>query len=115
MVFNLLANARQAIRGAGRGEGRVRLSTRREDDGIAVTVADDGPGVLPGIAERIWEPFFTTKPEGEGTGLGLAICRRIVELHGGTLSLAPGGPGAAFVIRLPAGDGAARSDGATGS
>ena len=115
VVFNLLANARQAIRGAGRGEGRVRLSTRREDDGIAVTVADDGPGVPPDIAERIWEPFFTTKPEGEGTGLGLAICRRIVELHGGTLSLAPGGPGAAFVIRLPAGDGAARSDGATSS
>jgi signal transduction histidine kinase len=101
VLFNLLANARQAIRGSGRGGGLIRVATRRDGEELEVRVSDDGPGIPPEVAPRIWEPFFTTKPEGEGTGLGLAICRRIVELHGGTLALDPGGPGAAFVIRLP--------------
>jgi signal transduction histidine kinase len=104
VVFNLLANAQQAIRAGRRGSGRIRLSTRREAGEIVVSVEDDGPGIPVEIAERIWEPFFTTKAEGEGTGLGLTICRRIVESHGGSLTLQTGrGEGTAFLIRLPIG------------
>jgi signal transduction histidine kinase len=102
VIFNLLTNAHQAIRAAGRTDGRIRLSTRLEAAEIVVNVEDNGPGIPGEIAGRIWEPFFTTKPEDEGTGLGLAICRRIVESHGGTLTLQSGrGEGAAFIIRLP--------------
>ncbi|MCX5794174.1 MAG: ATP-binding protein [Elusimicrobia bacterium] len=102
VIFNLLTNAHQAIRAARRADGRIRLSTRREDGEILVRVEDNGPGIPADIAERIWEPFFTTKPEGEGTGLGLAICRRIVDSLGGSLTLQSGrGEGAAFLIRLP--------------
>ncbi|MDD5629796.1 MAG: ATP-binding protein, partial [Elusimicrobia bacterium] len=101
VIFNLLTNAHQAIRAARREGGRIRLSTRREGEEIVVSVEDNGPGIPAEIAQRIWEPFFTTKPEGEGTGLGLAISRRIVEDSlGGALTLRPGS-GAAFLIRLP--------------
>jgi len=102
VIFNLLTNAHQAIRGARRTDGSIRLSTRLESGQIVVSVEDNGRGIPAEIAGRIWEPFFTTKAEGEGTGLGLAICRRIVESHGGTVTLQPGrSEGAAFVIRLP--------------
>ena len=54
---------------------------------MAVEFADTGEGIKAENMEKIWEPFFTTKPEGKGTGLGLAICRRIVEEHGGTIEI----------------------------
>ena len=102
VVFNLLTNAHQAIRATGRTDGRIRLSTRREAGEIVVSVEDNGPGIPAEIAERIWEPFFTTKPEGEGTGLGLAICSQIVKASEGSLTLESGRDGgAAFLIRLP--------------
>jgi signal transduction histidine kinase len=102
VVFNLLSNAGQAIRGSGRKDGRIRLRSRLEGGSATVSVEDNGPGVPYEHAERIWEPFFTTKPAGEGTGLGLAICRQIVAHHGGKLSLeaAPEG-GAIFRVQLP--------------
>lgn len=93
VLANLLANAAQAgarsveIRGAA-ARGEVRL-----------TVRDDGPGVAPGVGERLFDAFATGR-EG-GTGLGLALSRRIVERHGGSLALVAGGPGATFEIRLP--------------
>jgi signal transduction histidine kinase len=70
------------------------------DDGVAVTVADDGPGVSMEPAEQVFEPYVSTKDS--GLGLGLAICRRIVEAHGGRIT-ANNGPngGAVFTVRLP--------------
>jgi signal transduction histidine kinase len=65
-------------------------------------VADNGPGIEPETAERLFEAFFTTKPE--GLGLGLSICRSIAEAHGGALSYASTpGKGAEFRLHLPAG------------
>ncbi len=102
VLFTLLTNAYQSIRAAGRMDGCIRLSTRREACEIVVNFEDNGSGIPAKIAERIWEPFFMIESECEGTGLDLAVCRRIVESHGGSLALQSGrGEGAAFLIRLP--------------
>ena len=102
VFVNLINNAAQAIAATGR-PGTVTVRARAWLDGVAVDVADTGPGVPPQIAERIFEPFFTTKREGEGTGLGLSICQGIVKEHGGRLSLqSTGRPGATFTVELPA-------------
>ena len=86
----------------------VRITVRADADGpphdrtIQVSVRDNGPGLSPEARRKAFEPFFTTKSE--GTGLGLAICSRILEAHGGGLSLADASPGggAEFVLILPA-------------
>jgi two-component system NtrC family sensor kinase len=99
VMVNLIVNATQAVQGS----GKVVIHTGPGTPGrVVVSVADDGPGVPAGIAERIFEPFFTTKPEGQGTGLGLSICYRIAEEHGGSIrleNLREGG--ARFVVDLP--------------
>jgi two-component system NtrC family sensor kinase len=102
VFVNLVNNAAQAIAATGR-PGIVTVRARAWLDGVAVDVADTGPGVPPEIAERVFEPFFTTKREGEGTGLGLSICQGIVKEHGGRLSLQSAGrAGATFTVELPA-------------
>jgi two-component system sensor histidine kinase PilS (NtrC family) len=101
LTWNLLANAAQAIREAGKGGG-VRVSCAPDRDGGAtLEVADDGPGLPPGAAARIFTPFYTTKPA--GTGLGLAVVHRIVDAHGGAIAVdSTPGQGARFTVRLPA-------------
>jgi signal transduction histidine kinase len=66
-------------------------------------VEDDGPGVAPEIRDRILDPFFSTKPEGEGTGLGLSVTRTIVDAHGGELTFEfPAGGGTVATVWLRA-------------
>ncbi len=107
VFLNLVVNAAQAIEEklAGRGgRGEIRISTRREEDAVVVEIADDGPGIPPELLDRIYEPFFTTKPVGKGSGQGLALARTIVGRHGGSLECASEpGAGARFTIRLPLG------------
>ena len=68
---------------------------------VFIEVSDTGEGIEADNLERVWEPFFTTKPEGKGTGLGLAICRRIIQEHGGTIKvLSDGIPGKGTTIQL---------------
>ena len=97
-LLNLLRNAVEA---AGEG-GHVSVEVQ-EDGGLArLVVSDDGPGVPEEAAERIFEPFYSSKDD--GTGLGLAIARRVAEAHGGSLSLEPlpaGHPGARFILEIP--------------
>jgi len=78
----------------------VRLA--REGNEAVLRVADNGPGIAPGLRERVFDPFFSTKPDGEGTGVGLALCRTIAKAHGGSIAVeeTPGG-GATLVVRLP--------------
>ena len=100
VVLNLLSNAAQALRDAERGK-RVRLTCEPGPGGGALlSVEDDGPGIGAADVGRVFTPFFTTKAR--GTGLGLAVVQRIVDAHGGSVSLqsAPG-EGARFVVRLP--------------
>ncbi len=78
------------------GAGRVTVRA----DTARLEVADDGPGISPGNAARIFEPFFTTRRDRGGTGMGLAIVRRMLEVHGASIDLAPGALGARFVIEF---------------
>jgi signal transduction histidine kinase len=66
-----------------------------------VAIQDSGPGIPPDIAARIFEPFYTTKVKGEGTGLGLSISARIVEKHGGKISVDSRPGRTRFEVRLP--------------
>jgi signal transduction histidine kinase len=95
VFWNLLVNAAQAMRMG----GTLSVETRRTGEGAEVRVRDTGPGIPPALRPRIFEPFVTTKPG--GTGLGLAIVRRIVEDHGGRITVsADGGMGTCFVLSL---------------
>jgi len=94
---NLLENA---IRHGG-PEARIIVSLAIDGVGAVLTVADDGPGISPANAERIFTPFFTTARRQGGTGLGLAIVRSLVEAHGGAIRLLPTDQGAVFEVRLP--------------
>lgn len=98
VLGNLLVNAAEA--------GAHHVAVRSEVDGgfAHVLVRDDGPGVEPGLHDRLFDPFATGRAN--GTGLGLAISRRIAERHGGWLALvSSAGPGATFDLRLPLGKG----------
>jgi signal transduction histidine kinase len=66
---------------------------------LLLEVSDDGPGITAENRLRIFEPFFTTKPS--GTGLGLALVKRVVETHGGVVTLHSGATGATFALALP--------------
>jgi signal transduction histidine kinase len=104
VFLNLLLNAAEAMPDG----GELRISSevvRGQENGtriIRVEVADEGPGVRPEVADKIFEPFFSTK--GQGTGFGLPLALSTVEDHGGTLRLeesVPEGSGAVFVVELP--------------
>ncbi|AKF83882.1 cyclic nucleotide-binding protein [Myxococcus fulvus 124B02] len=95
---NLVDNAIDAMG----GKGHLTVRTAKDADALLVEVVDDGPGVPPELLERIWEPFFTTKPMGQGTGLGLDIIRRvIVDRHHGDVRVESKPGRTAFQIRLP--------------
>lgn len=87
---------------------RVRVEATRRSDGVVLAVHDDGPGIDTGIAERVFEPFFTTRAD--GTGLGLAMARTVARAHGGELTLVPSERGARFEMRLPLADDILPSD-----
>jgi PAS domain S-box-containing protein len=100
VILNLILNAEQAMRAAHRG-GTLTVTTDQVDESVTIEIQDDGPGVPPALAGRVFEPFFSTKEVGEGTGLGLSIAMGIAEAHGGTLTLVPTDKGACFRLSLP--------------
>ena len=96
VFLNMVANACQATdekrrNAVGSGENAepyipsLLLSTRRGEDSAEMSIRDNGDGIPPDIADRIFNPFFTTKPPDQGTGLGLSICNDIVRGHGGNI------------------------------
>jgi signal transduction histidine kinase len=92
LFLNLFTNANDAMPEG--GTLTIRVTERPEEKQIYIEIADTGVGIPPEILHKVFEPFYTTKPEGKGTGLGLAICRRIAQGHGGTLNItSEGAPG----------------------
>ncbi|HEX5452503.1 MAG TPA: ATP-binding protein [Stellaceae bacterium] len=101
VLVNLVTNALEAMAAVSDGPRRLTIRTALDGDEAVVSVADSGPGLMPGEASQIFDSFYTTKPD--GIGVGLAISRSIVEAHGGTLWVAPApGLGAEIAFRLPA-------------
>jgi signal transduction histidine kinase len=100
VFLNLINNAAQAIES---GTGELTLTTRVEDaQHVAVEIADNGKGIPPEIMSKIFDPFFTTKAVGKGTGLGLSISYKIIEQHGGKISVdSTVGKGTRFTVVLP--------------
>lgn len=98
-MLNLIVNAEQAL--AGRPGGTIRVELALPPGFVVVRVSDNGPGVDPALAERLFEPFTTSRSRDESSGLGLAVARQIAELHGGTLTLEHADAGACFAMRLP--------------
>ena len=97
MLFNLLRNALDA---SPRGSRiTVKLATNGSD--VELAVHDEGPGIPEAQHDLIFEPFFTTKQPGHGTGLGLTIVHRIVQAHGGRITVQNGTRGACFTITVP--------------
>jgi PAS domain S-box-containing protein len=102
VFLNLITNAEQAMERSERDKQRLIVRTRRAANAVRIEVEDTGPGIPPNLLERIFNPFFTTKPTGSGTGLGLSISLGIVREHEGRIwaeNTAQGG--ARFVIELP--------------
>ena len=101
VLVNLVLNAVQAMRAT--GGGTLTLTLDRHSGGVRARVADTGPGITPAHRRRLFDPFFTTRPD--GAGLGLFSCRRIIQAHGGTIGMRarPGG-GTQFTVWLPHAD-----------
>ncbi len=100
VFLNLINNAAQAIESS---SGEITVNTRTEGaDHVAVEISDNGKGIPPEIMSKIFDPFFTTKAVGKGTGLGLSISYKIIEQHGGRISVdSIVGQGTRFTIVLP--------------
>jgi signal transduction histidine kinase len=107
VILNLLNNAfYYALEGSGLSEGdhqpKVILRTQKREKNVAIIVEDNGKGIPESIKDKIFQPFFTTKPTGQGTGLGLSLAYDIVKAHGGELTVeTKEGQGTTFFILLP--------------
>jgi len=101
VFLNILNNAYDAVHEVGR-PARIEIMSTKAGQGVEVSFRDNGPGISD--STRIFDPFFTTKEVGKGTGLGLSICYGIVKEHGGEILCHNNsdGPGASFIVRLPA-------------
>jgi two-component system, NtrC family, C4-dicarboxylate transport sensor histidine kinase DctB len=100
-ILNLMTNAEQAL--AGRPQAAITVALRDESGGVALRVADNGPGIPHALRTQVFEPFFTTHSRSDFAGLGLSAARRIAMRCGGTLDLEESAAGASFVMRLPKG------------
>ena len=98
VLLNLGVNARDAMPEG----GRLEITARADEDAVELRVSDTGTGIDPAIADRIFEPLFSTKEAGKGTGLGLSVVAAVVTDHGGTIAVRNGtNKGAIFEVRLP--------------
>ena len=111
VFLNLMTNASDAMPQGGKLIVRVQAQADDGTKSVRVELADSGSGIAPADREKLWEPFFTTKPEGKGTGLGLAICRRVVEAHRGSIAIDSRlGEGTTVRIILPATNGSSKTN-----
>jgi signal transduction histidine kinase len=108
VILNLITNAFYAVNEKKKQqqegyEPAICVSTKKVGGKVEVKVSDNGNGIPQKILDKIFQPFFTTKPTGQGTGLGLSLSYDIVKAHGGELKVETReGNGSDFVIHLPA-------------
>ena len=97
VLVNLTKNALQAT-----PNGAVTVAVEDRGNTVALIVSDTGPGMPPDVMEKLFQPFFTTKPKEQGTGLGLAFAKSVVSAHGGTIGVSSQvGSGSTFIVLLP--------------
>ena len=107
VIINLVSNAFYAIVAKSKEAGddfspAVSVSTKKTNDHVEIKVTDNGGGIPQDIVDKIFQPFFTTKPTGQGTGLGLSLAYDIVKAHGGELKVGTNQKeGAEFIVQLP--------------
>ncbi|MDE3213310.1 MAG: hypothetical protein KGM98_08755, partial [Bacteroidota bacterium] len=109
VILNLINNAFYAVSVKEKGFGEdshyepgIRVSTSLKDGNIEIRVADNGSGISKQILDKIFQPFFTTKPTGVGTGLGLSLSYDIIKAHEGDIKVeSREGEGTEFIIQLP--------------
>jgi signal transduction histidine kinase len=107
VVLNLINNAFYAVdekkKLSQNGyEPKVSVSTKKNSGKVEIKVSDNGNGIPQKVLDKIFQPFFTTKPTGQGTGLGLSLSYDIVKAHGGELKVeTKEGEGTTFIIKLP--------------
>ena len=106
-ILNLITNAFYAVNEKKKHEGEnyeptVLVSTKKLKDGVEISIKDNGNGIPQKVIDKIFQPFFTTKPTGQGTGLGLSLSYDIVKAHGGELRVeTKDGEGATFIVEIP--------------
>ncbi|MDG5815266.1 ATP-binding protein [Chitinispirillales bacterium ANBcel5] len=109
VIINIMTNAVQSIKeekervnALGRAyNGFISISTKKQDEVVLISIADNGKGIPREIKNKVYDPFFTTRAPGQGTGLGLSICYRIVEEHGGKLFFDSFDGMTTFYVALP--------------
>jgi len=95
-------NSNQQKQQLGNYVGDISVVTKRLGKQISITVSDNGNGILQKILDKIFQPFFTTKPTGQGTGLGLSLSYDIIKAHGGEIKVnTKENDGSEFIIELP--------------
>lgn len=100
LIMNLLTNAIDALDGI--KNGYIHIETQDGENEVVLRVSDNGCGIAPENIEKIYDPFFTTKPQGKGTGLGLYIIMGIVKSFGGVVQVeSQKGLGTSFIFRFP--------------
>ncbi len=99
VILNLLNNANDAV--SLLSERWVRLDVVDGGSEIEIKVTDSGPGIQKEIRDKLFSPFFTTKPSGKGTGLGLSIVSKMIQSHHGSIWVDPSSPNTCFIVKLP--------------
>jgi signal transduction histidine kinase len=108
VILNLINNAFYAVSERQRADGvgyeaAVTVATKKTGDKVLISVGDNGNGIPQNIVDKIFQPFFTTKPTGQGPGLGLSLAYDIVKAHGGEIKVrTEDGMGSEFLIVMPA-------------
>jgi two-component system NtrC family sensor kinase len=101
VFVNLISNARDAITQAGRRDGLIRVSVREHMGSVVVSITDNGCGMSDSVMQKIFDPFYTTKPVGKGTGLGLSISWGILKNMGAEIEVeSEPGTGTEFKIHF---------------
>jgi signal transduction histidine kinase/ActR/RegA family two-component response regulator len=106
VLINILVNSQQAVDGIeGDRQINIRAFPGQNDKNVIISITDNGPGIPTEIRSKVFNYFFTTKPEGRGTGLGLSVCKSVIEGHGGSIVINDVAPhGTEVVIELPGTD-----------